>query len=181
LENDGKIKAERTAGGHRRFAEEEILKHRTKVVNNNLTIGYCRVSTSGQRDDLDRQVDAVSTYCAAKGYQFRIIIDVGSGLNYHKRGLKELMRLIELRDIERIVVNYEDRLMRFGHEVFEELCKSHGVEIEIINHSDDKTYEQELVDDVLTIITVFSAKLYGSRSHKNQKVIENSKKMFEGG
>jgi putative resolvase len=106
----------------------------------------------------------------ARGYQFRIIQDLGSGLNYSKKGLKELINLISPKEISKIVINYKDRLIRFGYEMIEELCDLNGVKIEIINQTEDKSYEQELVDDVLSIITVFSSKLYGSRSHKSKKI-----------
>ena len=91
-------------------------------------------------------------------------------MNYNKKGLKELIELICSKSIDRIVINYKDRLIRFGFEMIEHLCLIYDVEIEIINHTDDKTHEEELVDDVLSIITVLSSKLYGSRSHKSKKL-----------
>lgn len=142
-EREGKINPERTEGGHHRYSEELLLKYKYKPLNDKLTIGYCRVSTSGQKDDLEKQADIVSLYCASNGYEFKIIRDIGSGLNYNKKGLKELIELIKRKQIERVVVNYKDRLMRFGFEIFEELCKSNGVKIEIINQTEDKTYENE--------------------------------------
>ena len=146
--------------------------------NVKLTIGYCRVSSSDQREDLTRQVKTVSDYCAAKGYQFRIIQDLGSGLNYNKKGLKELIELICHKEIERVVINYRDRLIRFGYEIIEQLCLLNDIEIEVINYSEDKDYEEELVEDVLSVITVFSARLYGSRSHKAKNIVDTNKKIF---
>jgi len=105
---------------------------------------------------------------------------LASGLNYKRKGLKELLELIITRQIERIVLNYKDRLVRFGYELFEEICSLNNIELEVINHTEDKTYEEELVSDVLSIITVFSAKLYGSRSHKTKKIKEMSFKLFRG-
>ncbi|MBM7555528.1 recombinase family protein, partial [Halanaerobacter jeridensis] len=95
-----------------------------------------------------------------------------------KKGLKELIKLIESREIGRIVVNYKDRLIRFGYEMFEQMCELNDVKIEIINHTEDKSYQEELVEDVLSIITVFSAKLYGSRSHKLKKIKTSNKELF---
>lgn len=178
-EREGKINPIRTEGGHRRYSEEILMKFKFKPINDKLTIGYCRISTNGQKNDLERQINAVSLYCVSNGYQFKIIHDIGSGLNFNKKGLKELINLIERKEIERIVLNYKDRLMRFGFEIFEELCKSNNVKIEIINQTEEKTYEEELVEDVLTIITVFSAKLYGSRSHKNKQIIQENEKLFK--
>ena len=95
------------------------------------------------------------------------------------KGLLELIKLIETNQIERIILNYKDRLLRFGSEIIFEICKYHNIEIVVINDEESKTYEEELVEDVLSVITVFSAKLYGSRSHKNKSIVDNAKKMFE--
>ena len=169
-ELDGKIVPERTKGGHRRYNKHHITSNITKEINEKIVIGYCRVSSFDQKDDLERQINSVSNYCVARGYQFRIIQDLGSGLNYSKKGLKELINLVSTKEISKIVINYKDRLIRFGYEMIEELCDLNGVKIEIINQTEDKSYEQELVDDVLSIITLFSSKLYGSRSHKSKKI-----------
>lgn len=172
-EKEGKITSTKTSGGHRRYTIEDLSSSkRSKSKLTRITIGYCRVSSADQKEDLRRQVDNVSQYCIAKGYSFKIIEDLGSGLNYNKKGLKELITLIQTNQVGRIVINYKDRLLRFGMEMLEQVCQFHEVEIEIINHSEDKTYEQELVEDILSIITVFSSRLYGSRSKKTKKVKE---------
>ena len=182
-EREGLLKPARTDGGHRRYSEQDLLMILSKKnmisTENRYTIGYCRVSTSTQKDDLQRQIDCVSSYCAAKGYQFKIITDIGSGLNYKKTGLNKLIELICTSQIDRIVLNYKDRLVRNGFELIEKICKMHNVEIEIINLSEDNN-QSELVEDVLAIITVYSAKLYGSRSHKNKVINETNKQLFEG-
>ena len=178
-EYEGKIKPERTAGGHRRYDKSVLISLKNKKENKKLTIGYCRVSSSDQKEDLERQIKTVSDYCSARGYQFKIIKDIGSGLNYNKKGLKELIKLICEREIDRIVINYKDRLIRFGYDIIEQMCDFNGVKIEIINYTEDKTYEEELVEDVLSIITVFSAKLYGSRSHKAKTIQQENKELFK--
>lgn len=124
------------------------------------------------------QVKTVSDYYSAKGYQFKILQDLGSGLNYNKKGLKELIQLICHKEIERVVINYKDRLIRFGYEIIEQLCLINNVEVEIINHSEDRNYEEELEEDVLSVITVFSARLYGSRSHKTKNIMKTNKELF---
>ena len=177
-EYEGRLIPERTVSGHRRYDRESLLNFKYHKENVKLTIGYCRVSSSDQREDLTRQVKTVSDYCAAKGYQFRIIQDLGSGLNYNKKGLKELIELICHKEIERVVVNYRDRLIRFGYEIIEQLCLLNDIEIEVINYSEDKDYEEELVEDALSVITVFSARLYGSRSHKAKNIVDTNKKIF---
>lgn len=178
-ESEGRLIPERTEGGHRRYDRDSLLNYKYHKENIKLTVGYCRVSSSDQREDLSRQVKTVSDYCAAKGYQFKIIQDLGSGLNYNKKGLKELIELICHKEIEKVVINYEDRLIRFGYEIIEQLCFINDVDIEIINYSEDKNHEEELVEDVLSVITVFSARLYGSRSHKTKKITETNKKLFK--
>lgn len=173
----------RTEGGQRRYNKAELLSvmgMNSRPVNK-LTIGYCRVSTFDQKEDLNRQIDVVSQYCVANGYQFKIITDIGSGLNYNKKGLKELIHAICTQNVNRVVINYKDRLLRFGFELIEQICQEFDVELEIVNQSEALSYEEELVEDVLSVITVFSSKLYGSRSHKNKTIIEENKKMFKNG
>jgi excisionase family DNA binding protein len=179
-EKSGKLKSLRTTGGHRRYEQKELIKMKSfDSTAKKMTIAYCRVSSFDQKDDLQRQIENVSNYCIANGYKFKVISDLGSGLNYNKKGLKELIELICSNSIERIVINYKDRLIRFGFEMIEHLCSIYNVEIEIINMTNDKTYEEELVDDVLSVITVFSARLYGSRSHKSKKMIATNKELLK--
>jgi predicted site-specific integrase-resolvase len=96
-------------------------------------------------------------------------------LNYGKRGLKRLIRLITESKVERLVLTHKDRLLRFGSELIFSLCQQFGTEVVIINRTEDSSLEEDLAQDVLEIITVFSARLYGSRSHKNKKIIEELK------
>ena len=178
-EKAGKITSSRTSGGHRRYEKKDLIKLKGyNTQENRITIAYCRVSSSDQKDDLQRQINNVSNYCVARGYQFKVISDLGSGLNYNKKGLKELIELICSNSVERLVINYKDRLVRFGFEMIEQLCSIYNVKIEIINHTEDKTYEEELVDDVLSVITVFSARLYGSRSRKAKKFVSTNKEFL---
>jgi predicted site-specific integrase-resolvase len=100
-------------------------------------------------------------------------------MNYSKKGLKRLLRLITSGEIDRLVLTHKDRLLRFGAELVFSLCEQFGVEIVIINRTEDASFEEDLANDVLEIITVFSARLYGSRSHKNQKIVEELKQVSE--
>jgi putative resolvase len=179
-EKAGKVKSERTQGNHRRYELEEIISYanRTKA-NIKVTAIYVRVSTPSRKNDLDMQRQVLELFCASKGWQYKIIEDIGSGLNYNKKGLLELIKLIESNQIERIILNYKDRLLRFGSEIIFEICKYHNIEIVTINENESKSYEEELVEDVLYVITVFSARLYGSRSHKNKNIVDSAKKMFK--
>ena len=182
-EAEGLITPLRTASNQRRYTKEmldEVLQGNVKAAKPKklLTIGYCRVSSSHQKEDLQRQKDVVSRYCEVNGYQFKIIQDVGSGLNYKKKGLTELINMICKKQCERVVVNYQDRLVRFGFEMIETICQANDVELVVINQTDNIDPNSELVEDVLSIIAVFSAKLYGKRSHQNARVIQESKKLF---
>ena len=178
-EEEKRLIPEKTAGGHRRYDRDKLIRFKNKEDGNRITIAYARVSSSDQKEDFERQKDSLSNYCAARGYQFRVISDLGSGLNYTKKGLSELIELICNNEIERIVINYKDRLIRYGYELIEQVCLHHDVKIEIVNFTEDKTYEQELVEDMLSIITVFSSRLYGSRSHKIKKLRDEFNKILK--
>ena len=112
-------------------------------------------------------------FCSSHGWKFEIISDLGSGMNYHKRGLKKLLNKIIDGGVGRLVLTHKDRLLRFGAELVFAICEMKGIEVVLINQSDEPSFEEELAADVLEIITVFSARLYGSRSRKNKKLMEN--------
>lgn len=105
----------------------------------------------------------------AKGYSFEIIKDIGSGINYNKKGLNKLIEMITNNEIGKIVILYKDRLLRFGFELIENICNRYNYSIEIIDNT-PKTEEQELVEDLVQIITVFSCKLQGKRANKAKKL-----------
>jgi excisionase family DNA binding protein len=168
-ELNGKIRSSRTAGGHRRYDIADLIGNKS---GNELTVGYARVSSHDQKDDLNRQVLVLESYCAKQGWEFEIIQDLGSGMNYKKKGLIRLIKLITSYQVERLVLTHKDRLLRFGSDLIFTLCETFGTEVIIINRSDDSTFEEDLAADVLEIITVFSARLYGSRSHKNKKIVD---------
>jgi putative resolvase len=131
----GKIEAERTANGHRRYdiAKLRGLMPRKNQPSLKVTIGYARVSSRDQKEDLIRQVALLESYCAANGWNYEVIQDLGSGLNYNKRGLRHLIKRICNAEIERLVVNHKDRLLRFGSELIFSLCEHFGVEVVVIN------------------------------------------------
>lgn len=160
------------ASGHRRYDLSQLLGIKSEL---SYTIGYCRVSSHDQKEDLLRQKQVLELFCAQNGWQYEIIEDLGSGLNYSKKGLKRLIRLIVDSKVERLVITHKDRLLRFGSELIFSLCEHFGTEVVIINRTEDSSYEEDLEADVLEIITVFSARLYGSRSHKNKKIVEELK------
>ena len=107
----------------------------------------------------------------AKGYQFEVITDIGSGINYNKKGLNQLIDIITNSEVEKVVILYKDRLLRFGFEIIENLCNKYGTTIEIIDNTEN-TEEQELVEDLIQVVTVFSCRLQGKRTNKAKKMIK---------
>ena len=101
-----------------------------------------------------------------------MVADLGSGMNYHKKGLQRLLHAILNDKVGRLVLTHKDRLLRFGAELVFAICQAREVEVVIINKGEDSSFEEDLASDVLEIITVFSARLYGSRSHRNQTLID---------
>lgn len=179
-EIDGKLVPERTQGQQRRYPISLLASNLTKVSSQNrLTLAYARVSSYDQKSDLERQKQLLEMYCASKGWSFEIVSDLGSGMNYNKKGLKRLINSILMGEIGRLVITHKDRLLRFGAELIFSICEMKNVEVIIVNQGNEPTFEEELAKDVLEIITVFSARLYGSRSNKNKKIIENLKNVVD--
>jgi predicted site-specific integrase-resolvase len=160
--------------GYRYYSQEQLYHYlglQSKSNKNRRVVGYCRVSSNKQKDDLERQIENVKTYMYAKGYSFEIVSDIGSGINYNKKGLNQLISMITSYEVDKIVILYKDRLLRFGYELIETLCGKYGTSIEIIDNT-ERTEEQELVEDLIQIVTVFSCKLQGKRAHKAKKMIK---------
>ncbi len=156
-------------GGTRYYLKDKLLGHKSTEAE--LTIGYARVSSNDQKKDLATQAKRLSSYCASYGWTYKILEDLGSGMNYRKAGLKVLLDLILEGKIKRLVLTHKDRLLRFGAELIFALCEAKQIEVILINKGKDISFEEELAQDVLEIITVFSARLYGSRSRKNKKLV----------
>lgn len=174
LHKSGKLVPQKISdGGTRYYSQEQINKY-MNVTNNRTIIGYCRVSSKKQEDDLKRQIEKVTTYMLAKGYQFEIITDVGSGVNYNKKGLQQLISKIENNEVEKIVVLFKDRLVRFGMELIETICKINNTTIEIIDNT-QKSEEKEIITDLVQIITEFSCKLQERKSKISKQLIDELK------
>ena len=160
----------KTAGGTRYYSVADLLSLNTSDAT---TVCYARVSSHDQKEDLERQRVMLESYCSAKGWRTETLKDLGSGMNYKKRGLNKLLEMILRKQMKRLVITHKDRLLRFGAELVFALCALQGIEIVILHKGEQPSFEEELAKDVLEIITVFSARLYGSRSHKNKKLIED--------
>ena len=191
-EKKGLIKTIRSPGGKRfynvrKYIEENKTKNigttKIKIDENNQydnkklnksedreNICYCRVSSSGQKDDLERQIK----YMKRKYPNYKIIKDIGSGINFNRRGLNHIIDLAIEGKINKVVVSYKDRLTRFGYELIERIIKeySNGT-IEVINNI-NKTKNEEIMLDMLQIMNVFVAKINGLRKY-SKKVFKNGK------
>jgi predicted site-specific integrase-resolvase len=178
-DKEGKLKPSYVkSNGYRYYSEESILAYtqERKTKKNINVIGYARVSSEKQSDDLERQVNNIKEYLNDKYESFDIITDIGSGINYNKPGLLKLIEKINKKEVDLIVVLYKDRLLRFGFELVEHFARLNNVKIEVL----DKTQDQELVEDLVQIITVFSCKIQGKRKNKTKQFLEEfSKKIQE--
>lgn len=176
-ENSGKLVPHHRSDSNYRYYSEEQLQQilGEKRDKQKLTIGYCRVSSHKQKDDLDRQVESMRMYLLAQGNPYEIITDIGSGINYNKSGLQDLIKRICNYEVDKVVVLYKDRLVRFGFELIEYVASLHNCRIEVVE-AIEKSEQQELVEDLVQIITVFSCKLQGKRANKAKRMIADLKR-----
>ena len=181
-DKEGKLKPSYVkSNGYRYYSEESILSYtqERKTKKNLNVVGYARVSSKKQSDDLERQINNLNTYISSKYDSFDIITDIGSGINYNKPGLKKLIEKINKKEVDLIIVLYKDRLLRFGFELVEYFAELNNVKIEILDKI-DKNQDEELVEDLVQIITVFSCKIQGKRKTKAKQLIDDfSKKITE--
>jgi len=166
----GRIRAERTPGGHYRIPESEVRRLLGRPGNRAAI--YARVSSSDRKEDLERQVQYLREYCAARGYVVvETITDIASGLNEERRGLNRLFKLVNKGLIDVVVIAYRDRLTRFGFNYLESYFTSHGVRIEAIFEEEPRGLQQELVEDLLAVVSSLAGRLYGMRSSKRKRVM----------
>lgn len=167
-DREGKLVAHRSPQSNRRYyTHDQYLEYRgLKAADRGLTLVYARVSSVAQRPDLRNQIEALKTYCETHHFSVdEWIQDVGSGLNYKRKGFNRLMEMVELGQVRRLILAHRDRLVRFGFGYFETFCQRHHCELVVIN-GDTLSPEQEMVQDLIAITTVFSARLHGLRSYK---------------
>ena len=181
-DREGKLKPSYIkSNGYRYYSEDSILSYtqERKTKKDLNVIGYARVSSKKQIDDLERQVNNLKIYLDNKYKSYDIITDIGSGINYTKEGLLSLIDKINKKEVDVIVVLHKDRLLRFGFELIEYFAKVNNVKIEVLDKT-NKTQDEELVEDLIQIITTFSCKIQGKREAKTKEILDDfSKKLSE--
>ena len=172
-EVEGRLRpAFRTCGGHRRYSLLTLNQICGKSSpEQRKVVAYARVSSHDQKADLERQKQRLEQHCQEVGYaNLELLTDLGSGLNYQKKSFRKLLKMIALGQVSTLVLMHKDRLLRFGADIVFELCKLNQTEVVILEENQVASIENRLVSDVIELMTVFSARLYGARSHKNRKL-----------
>ena len=165
-DKENKLKpAYTSSGGHRRYTESQLFELIGKKNNTNkINVGYIRVSSKKQIDDLERQYTLMESYLISKGKPFEIIKSVGSGMNYNHPSLNNLVDMVISGRVNKVFIMYKDRLVRFGFELLQSVFKRYGVEIEVINQQDN-IVEDELITELIQLVTDLSPKLNSKQKH----------------
>jgi putative resolvase len=167
----GILKAHRTPTNRRYYTHDQYLQVIGQKAVKRQTIGYCRVSSTAQKTDLINQKTALEQFCIAAGKLVDLWLqDIGSGLNYRRKNFILLLEMVERGEVSEIVIAHNDRLVRFGYEWFEKFCQDHGTTLTVMN-TESLSPEEEMTQDLLSIIHCFSSRLYGLRRYK-KKIIE---------
>ena len=177
-DTNGKLHPHHTSSNGYRYYSREQLNQVLNIKPNidKMVVGYCRVSSNKQKDDLEKQIENMKLYLNAQGKPYEIISDIGSGINYKKKGLQDLIKRISQNQVEKVVVMHKDRLTQFGFELIEYVANLHHCDIEIVDNT-EKIEKEELAEDLVQIITEFSCK--SQRKHVN-KVKQLVKSLIEG-
>lgn len=131
------------------------------------TVIYARCSTSGQKENLNRQIDRLKNFASANGFIVNnVYSEIASALNYNRKEYRKLFKEIVSNNISTIIIEYKDRLLRIGFDDFKELCNLFNVNLIIIDDSNDKSKKQEIIEDMISIIHHFSSKIYSNRKRK---------------
>ena len=190
-DRDGILKANRTPTDRRYYTYDQYLQFKGIQTENDIrdTVIYARVSTRNQKDDLQNQVEFLKQFCNAKGIIInQCVEDFGSGLNYNRKKWNKLLDEVMANKIKTIVISNKDRFIRFGYDWFEKFCEKFNTKIIIVNN-ETLSPNEELVQDIISILHVFSCRLYGLRKYKNQikedeeiaKELQNGNKPNAGG
>jgi excisionase family DNA binding protein len=170
LANNGKIKSFKTTGEHRRFRQEDLDAYMgvEKKKQEKLTVIYARCSTAKQKENLERQKDRLRKHAEAKGYKYVLIDEIASGINEKRNGIHKLIKMCFEGKVERVLIEYKDRLARFGYEYLDAIFTNLEIEVEIME-TKEKKYEEELAEDIMKILTCYSARYYGARGGRKKK------------
>ena len=156
--NTGKVEFIRTANGHRRYKIEVVKEVRKKII-------YARVSSKKQENDLANQVK----YLQKKYPDYEVVKDIGSGINYKRKGFRRILEQLFKGDIEEVVVTTADRFSRFGSDLFDWIFEQFRAKLTILNSRKFKSNSEELSEDLMAIITVFTSRHYGRRKNSNKE------------
>jgi len=170
LDNDGKLKAFRSPTNRRYYTYEQYLAYKgiDKETNNRKIVIYTRVSTSNQKDDLKNQVEFLRQYANAKGIIVdEVIEDYGSGLNYNRKKWNKLIDSCMTNEVNTIIITHKDRFIRFGYDWFERFLAKFNVKIIVVNN-ESLSPQEELVQDIISILHIFSCRIYGLRKYKKK-------------
>jgi putative resolvase len=176
-DREGILISNRTKTNRRYYTEKQLLEYKGLISNDlSKNIAYCRVSSINQKEDLKNQKEYINKFCLNKGLEIDYFLeDIGSGLNFKRKNFNKLMEDIEHGKIKNIIIAHKDRLVRFGYEYFEKFCFNHNCNILLIN--DEKlSPEEEMIQDLISIIHVFSCRIYGLRKYKSEISKENKNK-----
>ncbi len=179
---EGRIRAVRTAGGKYRIPESEVMRiaEGLPISKEVRAVIYARVSSPGQKGDLEGQIQYLRQYCSSKGYKvIDVLSDIASGLKADRRGLLKLLDYVVNRQVDVIVVAYRDRLTRFGLEYLEYFFRQYGVRVEAALGEEPKETRQELVEDLVEVVSSLAGKLYGLRSRRRRTLVEGFKRLLE--
>jgi putative resolvase len=167
-EKEGKLIAKRLPSGQRYFDESDVRLMMGGAPEKRSTLVYCRVSSAGQKDDLESQIKAMESYCLSSGICVdEWIKEVGGGMNFKRKQFLVLLDRIQRGEVEKLLVAHKDRLVRFGFDLLEHLAQENGCEIIVVNQA-SLSPEQEMVEDLLAIVHTFSCRLDGMKKYKKQ-------------
>jgi len=166
---EGKIRAIKTASNRYKYHKEDLLNclglNIPSLKKEGEKVCYCRVSSKKQLDDLERQ----KLYLGNKFPKHRIVTDIGSGINWKRKGLQALLELSFKGELEEVVVAHKDRLSRIAFDLIEWIFKKNGSQVIVVDREEERTSEQELAEDLLSIVTIYSCKQMGKRRYKSEK------------
>lgn len=169
-DKEGKIRTIRTKGNQRRIPVEEVERLTgVKEQCRDIVLIYARCSTHKQKDNLERQVGRLLEYAVGKKYQVELYKDIGSGLNENRTQFKKLLKRLGDPDVSSVLLEYRDRLCRYGFSTFEAYCNTLGVTVEVLEEKESVEFEQEFAEDIVALITSYSARLYGRRGGRGKK------------